>query len=262
MRVLSIAATGMSAQALNVEVIANNIANANTTGFKRSRAEFTDLLYQLERGSAVPSSGSESIVPEGAELGLGVRLSSIRNLNIQGPLNRTGNQLDIAINGEGWFQVSLPNGESAYTRAGSFNTNAQGQIVNGDGYPLEPSITVPQDTVAITVSKTGQVFARSGAGAQEQEIGQIQLSNFANAAGLRALGGNLFQVTDASGAAVTAAPGSDAFGVVEQGYLEDSNVDPVAEITELISAQRAYELNSKVIQAADDMAGVVTKGIR
>jgi flagellar basal-body rod protein FlgG len=156
----------------------------------------------------------------------------------------------------------LPNGETAYSRAGSFNTNADGLIVNGDGYPLEPNITVPQDTVQITINKSGQVFARSNTAAPEQEIGQLQLSTFANVAGLRALGGNLFQATEASGAAVTANPGSASFGVVEQGYLEDSNVDPVAEITELISAQRAYELNSKVIQAADDMAGIVSKGIR
>jgi flagellar basal-body rod protein FlgG len=262
MRVLSIAATGMSAQQLNVEVIANNIANSNTTGFKRSRAEFTDLLYQMERGAAVPAAGGEGLVPEGAELGLGVKLSAIRNINIQGPLSNTGNQLDLAVNGQGWFQIRNPDGEIVYSRAGSFNTDANGQIVNGDGYALEPSIVVPPDTVLITVNKAGQVFARTGNGSVEQDIGQISLSNFANPAGLRAMGGNLFQVTEASGAAASANPGSASYGVIEQGYLEESNVDPVKEITELISAQRAYELNSKVIQAADDMAGIVSKGIR
>jgi flagellar basal-body rod protein FlgG len=262
MRVLSIAATGMSAQQLNVEVIANNIANSNTTGFKRSRAEFTDLLYQIERNSSTPTLEAGSVVPEGAELGLGARLSSIRFINLQGPISNTGNQLDVAINGEGWFQVRNIDGQIAYTRAGALNTDANGQIVNGDGLPLEPSITVPNDTVAITISKTGQVFARTASSQTESEIGQITLAAFPNSAGLRALGGNLFQVTDASGAPTTANPGSAPMGVLEQGYLEESNVDPVQEITELISAQRAYELNSKVIQAADDMAGIVSKGLR
>jgi flagellar basal-body rod protein FlgG len=262
MRVLSIAATGMSAQQLNVEVIANNIANVNTTGFKRSRAEFTDLLYQIERSSSTPTLGGESVVPEGAELGLGARLSSIRNINLQGPISNTGNQLDVAINGDGWFQVRNLDGETVYTRAGSLNTDANGQIVNGDGLPLEPAITVPQDTIRVTISKTGQVFALTAGGSTETEIGQITLAAFPNSAGLRALGGNLFQASPASGAATVGNPGTSPLGVLEQGYLEESNVDPVQEITELISAQRAYELNSKVIQAADDMAGIVSKGIR
>ncbi len=261
MRVLSIAATGMSAQQLNVEVIANNIANVNTTGFKRSRAEFTDLLYQIERSSSVPSASEDTLVPEGAELGLGTRLSSIRNINLQGPISNTGNQMDVAINGEGWFQVKTLNGEIAYTRAGSFNTDANGQIVNGDGLPIEPALTVPPETVAVTINKTGEVFARTAAGTETQ-VGQITLASFANAAGMRALGGNLFQATEASGVATVTNPGTSPVGVLEQGYLEESNVDPVQEITELISAQRAYELNSKVIQAADDMAGIISKGIR
>ncbi len=262
MRVLSIAATGMSAQQTNVEVIANNIANLNTTGFKRSRAEFTDLLYQVERGASVPTADNSSVVPEGAELGLGVRLSAIRNINLQGPISNTGNELDIAINGGGWFQIRGADGDIVYSRAGSFNTNAQGQLVNGDGYPVEPAIAVPSDTVQVSISKSGQVFARVGNSSDLQNIGQITLANFPNAAGLRALGSNLFQVSEASGVSTTGLPGEPSFGVLEQGYLEESNVDPVREITELISAQRAYELNSKVIQAADDMAGIVSKGIR
>jgi flagellar basal-body rod protein FlgG len=262
MRVLSIAATGMNAQQLNVEVIANNIANSNTTGFKRSRAEFTDLLYQVERGASVPTASGDSVVPEGAELGLGVRLAAIRNINLQGPLNNTGNELDIAINGPGWLQLQTSNGEVVYSRAGSLNTNANGQIVNGEGFPIEPTISVPADTVQISINSDGKVFARVGNSPDVQEIGQITLSNFPNPAGLHALGNNLFQVSEASGAAASGNPGEPAFGTIEQGYLEDSNVDPVKEITELISAQRAYELNSKVIQAADDMAGVVSKGIR
>jgi flagellar basal-body rod protein FlgG len=262
MRVLSIAATGMNAQTTNVEVIANNIANSNTTGFKRSRAEFTDLLYQVERSASVPSQDGTNVVPEGAELGLGVRLAAIRNINLQGPISNTGNELDIAINGSGWLQIRGSDGEIVYSRAGSLNTNAQGQIVNSDGLVLEPAITVPTDTVQISINKTGGVFARIGNSSEQQSIGQLTLANFPNPAGLRALGSNLFQVSEASGAATTGLPGDPAFGVLEQGYLEESNVDPVREITELISAQRAYELNSKVIQAADDMAGIVSKGIR
>lgn len=262
MRALSIAATGMAAQQLNVEVIANNIANINTTGFKRSRAEFTDLLYQMERIHGVPNRGGEGSIPEGAQLGLGARLAAIRSLNIQGPLSNTGNKLDIAINGAGWFQVTGANGETLYTRAGAFNTNATGQIVTADGYTLDPAITVPSGTTDIHINQTGQVFAHTLGQADMTEVGQISLANFANAAGLNALGGNLYQPTEASGPAVTGLPGDLSFGTVAQGYLEGSNVDPVKEITDLISAQRAYEMNSKVIQAADDMAGVVSKGIR
>lgn len=262
MRALSIAATGMSAQQLNVEVIANNIANINTTGYKRTRAEFTDLLYQMERVQGIPAQAGEGVIPEGAQLGLGTRLAAIRLLNIQGPLAETGNQLDLAINGPGWFQVAGPNGETLYTRAGAFNTNAAGELVTADGYLVEPAITVPAGTTAIEINQAGEVFARLQGQADMTLAGQITLANFPNPAGLNALGGNLFQPTEASGAAVTGLPGSISFGNVQQGYLESSNVDPVREITELISAQRAYEMNSKVIQAADDMAGVVSKGIR
>jgi flagellar basal-body rod protein FlgG len=262
MRVLSIAATGMSAQATNVEVIANNIANSNTTGFKRSRAEFTDLLYQVERGASVPAADGQSVVPEGAELGLGVRLSAIRSINLQGPISNTGNELDIAINGAGWMQVRNADGEIVYTRAGALNTNAQGQLVTGDGLLIEPQIAIPADTVKVEINKQGQIFAQVGGSNELQNVGQITLANFPNPAGLHALGSNMFQVSEASGAPVTGLPGDPSFGVLEQGYLEESNVDPVREITELISAQRAYELNSKVIQAADDMAGIVSKGIR
>jgi flagellar basal-body rod protein FlgG len=262
MRALSIAATGMAAQQLNVEVIANNIANINTTGYKRTRAEFTDLLYQVERVQGVPAQSGEDMVPEGAQLGLGTRLSAIRLLNIQGPLAETGNQLDLALNGPGWFQVTSPAGETLYTRAGAFNISATGQIVTADGYPIEPALTVPAGTTGVEVNQTGEVFAKVEGQADPVSVGQITLANFTNPAGLNALGGNLFQPTEASGPAATGLPGDPSFGKVQQGYLENSNVDPVKEITELISAQRAYEMNSKVIQAADDMAGVVSKGIR
>lgn len=262
MRALSIAATGMAAQQTNVEVIANNIANINTTGFKQSRAEFTDLLYQMERIHGVPNRGGEAAIPEGAQLGLGVRLAAIRSLNTQGPLANTGNKLDVAINGSGWFQIAGADGETLYTRAGAFNTNAAGQIVTADGYLLEPAVTVPAGTTDININQTGEVFAHTLGQADLTSIGQINLANFPNPAGLNALGGNLYQASQSSGAAAAGLPGDPSFGTVAQGYLEGSNVDPVKEITGLISAQRAYEMNSKVIQAADDMAGVVSKGIR
>lgn len=262
MRALSIAATGMWAMQTNVEVIADNIANINTTGFKRSRAEFTDLLYQVERVHGAPDRTGQSSVPEGAQLGLGVRLAAIRSLNIQGPLANTGNRLDVAINGPGYFQITTADGETLYTRDGAFNTNANGQIVTTDGSLLEPGITVPPNTVDIQINKTGQVYAQVAGQTDPVAIGQITLATFPNSAGLDALGGNMFRASQASGPATTGLPGDPAFGATEQGYLEQSNVDPVKEITDLIAAQRAYEMNSKIIQAADDMLGVVSKGIR
>ncbi|MEN3793967.1 flagellar basal-body rod protein FlgG [Fulvimarina sp. MAC3] len=260
MRALAIAATGMNAQETNVEVIANNIANVNTTGFKRARAEFTDLLYQVERAKGVAAAGAEGVVPEGAQLGLGVRLAAIRNVHLQGSLKETGNKLDLALNGEGWFQIQGPGGAIRYTRDGAFNTNANGQIVTLDGYLVDPELTVPNNTSEIVVNEAGQVYARVEG--ELQDVGQLTLATFANNAGLHAEGGNLFSETVASGAPVVGVPGDPGFGVVNQGYLEDSNVDPVKEISELISAQRAYEMNSKIISAADEMASVVSKGIR
>ncbi|WP_274627878.1 flagellar basal-body rod protein FlgG [Arvimicrobium flavum] len=262
MRALAIAATGMTAQQTNLEVIANNIANINTTGFKRARAEFTDLLYQTDRTQGVPSRSNSGMVPEGVSIGLGVQTTAIRNVNVQGALNQTGNQFDLALTGTGWFQIEGADGQTLYTRAGAFNTDATGQIVTPDGYPVVPAITVPADAISIIVNKSGQVFARFDGEAEVQEIGQLTLATFANEAGLAPLGDNLFQETEASGAANVGVPGDPGFATVQQGYLEDSNVDPVKEITELISAQRAYEMNSKVIQAADEMAAVVSKNIR
>ena len=260
MRALAIAATGMSAQQLNVEVIANNIANINTTAFKRARAEFTDLLYQDERPAGVPNRGNQQPIPEGAQVGLGVRNAAIRNLHIQGALTSTGNKLDLAINGRGWFQIEGANGETFYTRAGSFNKNAEGQLVTIDGNLVTPQITIPADTTEVIVNETGEVFARVGTETTLQSLGQITLANFANDAGLEAMGGNLYQETTASGSAVVGVPGDPSFGTVEQGYLELSNVDPVKEITELITAQRSYEMNSKVIQAVDEMYSTVSRG--
>jgi flagellar basal-body rod protein FlgG len=252
----------MSAQQLNVEVIANNIANINTTGFKRARAEFTDLLYQVERTNGIPNSSGTSAIPEGAQLGLGTRLAAIRNVHLQGPLANTGNKLDVAINGTGWFQINGPDGETLYTRDGAFNTNENGLIVTLDGYEVQPSMTVPANTVDVHINKSGEVYAQVAGQTTQTLVGQLSLASFPNSAGLEELGGNLFRQTVSSGSATTGVPGQTGYGNIEQGYLEGSNVDPVKEITDLISAQRAYEINSKVIQAADDMAGTVSKGLR
>jgi flagellar basal-body rod protein FlgG len=258
MRALSIAATGMSAQEQNIEVIANNVANINTTGFKRSRAEFTDLIYQNERLQGVSSRGRDATVPEGAQIGLGVRTAAIRSVNIQGALTSTGNTLDVAINGRGWFQVTTANGDTVYTRDGAFNTNAQGQLVTSDGLLVTPNIVIPPTATSVAVSQSGLVTATVAGQTTAQTIGQLTIANFVNDAGLLALGGNLFQQTAASGQPNVGIPGDVAFGVIQQGYLEASNVDPVSEITNLISAQRAYEMNSKVIQAADQMSGTIS----
>ena len=258
MRALAIAATGMSAQQLNLEVIANNIANLNTTGFKGARAEFTDLLYQAERQQGVPNQAGQEAVPEGAMLGLGVRAAAIRNLHRQGSLAQTGNQLDLAVNGRGYFQITSPGGEINYTRAGAFNKNATGQLVTLEGYLVDPAILIPNNASEVTVNLSGQVFAKVDGQVQAQNLGQITLANFANDAGLEPLGNGLYRETAASGAPVTGVPGDPSFGKLQQGYLESSNVDPVKEITDLIAAQRAYEMNSKVIQAADKMGETLT----
>ncbi|HEV7246047.1 MAG TPA: flagellar basal-body rod protein FlgG [Shinella sp.] len=260
MKALAIAATGMNAQQTNLEVIANNIANINTTGFKRARAEFSDLLYQTERAAGVPNRANQSVVPEGAIIGLGVKTAAVRNLHLQGGLTSTGNSFDLALIGRGWFQIEAADGSTLYTRAGAFNTNADGQLVTLDGYTVVPGITVPADATEVTVSKSGQVYATVAG--DQQDLGQITLANFVNEAGLEPLGENLFRETAASGPANVGAPDEAGFAYIQQNYLEASNVDPVKEITDLISAQRAYEMNSKIIQAADEMAAVVSKNLR
>ena len=262
MRALSIAATGMAAQQTNVEVIANNVANINTTGFKRARAEFTDLLYETERAAGTPATDDETLIPEGNTIGLGVRTAAIRNLHMQGTLARTGNEYDLALNGIGWFQVQGEANEIVYTRDGAFNKNANGQLVTLDGKLVIPEITVPDDTTKLSVNQAGQVYATIGATGQQQLLGQLTIANFPNETGLEPLGGNLFRETTASGDAILGNPGEAGYASIQQGYLENSNVDPVKEITDLVSAQRAYEMNSKVISAADDMYSVITKEIR
>ncbi len=253
MQALRTAASGMSAQQLNVEVISNNIANMNTVGFKRQRAEFQDLLYQTIERAGSQSSSDGNIVPTGVQVGGGVKAGSVYRITEQGTPTLTDNPLDVAIQGKGYLQILLPSGETAYTRAGNFSTNDQGQIVTEDGYQVQPGITVPQNATDIIISKTGLVQVKLDGQPQPQTIGQLQLANFMNEGGLEAIGDNMFLETAASGAANLAVPGQPGFGMLLQHYTEASNVDSVSEITALITAQRAYEMNSKVITTADQM---------
>ncbi|WP_300298709.1 flagellar basal-body rod protein FlgG [Ferrovibrio sp.] len=259
MRSLSTGATGMMAQQLNVEVISNNIANMSTTAFKRQRAEFQDLLYQNMRRPGSSSSDANTIVPSGIQIGVGVRTAGVYRIHEQGNLTTTGNTYDLAISGKGYFQITLPSGETAYTRAGSFQVNAQGQIVTVDGYLLNPAITVPQGSLSVSIDATGIVEARIAGQANAQQLGQIQLATFINEAGLEATGDNLFLETAASGQPTVGNPNAVGFGTLRQGYVETSNVNPVQEITNLITAQRAYEMNSKTITASDEMLQTATR---
>ena len=253
MRALSIAATGMAAQQLNVEVISNNIANMNTVGFKRQRAEFQDLLYENVERMGAQSSEAGTVVPTGVQLGAGVKAGSVYRITTQGSLTQTGNRYDLAIDGRGYFQVLMPDGSTAFSRAGNFAVNDQGILCTDDGYLIQPQITVPADAKDVIISKTGQVQVLSGADPAPQIVGQLELATFMNEAGLQAIGDNLYLESGASGAAVTGSPGEVGFGQLVQGYTEASNVDAVSEITNLIVAQRAYEMNSKIVTAADEM---------
>lgn len=259
MRALRTATTGMSAQQTNVEVISNNIANMNTVGFKKQRAEFQDLLYQNVERMGAQSSATGTVVPTGVQIGLGVKTGSVYRILTQGSATLTDNPYDLAVQGKGYFQILMPSGETAYTRAGNFEVNNEGKIVTPDGYELQPSITVPQGTTIVTISKTGQVQATSVGQAAPSVVGQIQLASFFNEAGLDAIGDNLFLESGASGAPNIANPGEPGFGTLLQGYTEASNVDAVSEITALIVAQRAYEMNSKVITTADEMLSVAAQ---
>ena len=259
MRALNIAATGMLAQQLNVEVISNNIANMNTTAYKRQRAEFQDLLYQDERRVGSSSSDTGTIVPSGIQLGLGVRTAAVYRMPGQGQIITTENSLDLAIQGKGYFQVTLPSGETAYTRAGSLQLSPEGQIVTANGYTVLPGITIPNDAIDVTVNSSGQVEVTLAGQVQPQTVGQLELATFPNEVGLQALGDNLYAETPASGNPTTGVPGSTGFGTVLQGFLETSNVDVVQEITNLIRAQRAYEMNSKVIETSDQMLQTMTQ---
>ena len=259
MRSLSIAATGMLAQQLNVEVISNNIANMNTTGYKRQRAEFQDLLYQTVERVGSTSSDSGTIVPAGVQIGLGVKAAAVYNISEQGSLQSTDNPLDVAISGGGYFQVTLPSGDTAYTRAGSFQLSPTGEIVTVDGYTVAPAITVPINAISVTINQSGQVLVQLPNVVTQSTVGQFQLANFANPAGLDPQGDNLFLETAASGSANTGTPGAIGLGTIEQGFVETSNVNTVTEITNLITAQRAYEMNSKVIQTSDEMLSTINR---
>jgi flagellar basal-body rod protein FlgG len=246
------AATGMQAQTLNIDVISNNLANVGTSGFKKSRADFQDLLYQTLRSPGVASS-ADTQVPTGIQVGNGVRPAATQKMFSQGDFSHTDNQLDMAIEGNGFFQVIQPNGEIGYTRAGTFKLDSDGRVVTSDGLPLEPEVTVPSDATSISIGTDGTVSVVLAGQSQPSQIGNIELAGFINPAGLNSIGRNLFTPTAASGDPTTGTPGQETFGTVAQGYLEMSNVSVVDEMVNMITAQRAYETNSKTIQASDEM---------
>lgn len=259
MRALQIAATGMSAQQMRVEVISNNLANMSTTGYNARRAEFADLHYQQMTRPGTINATDGTTIPAGVQLGLGVRPTAVSVNLSQGSLSSTGGDLDVAIDGSGYLEVTLPSGISAYTRDGGLKRTGEGQIVTSDGYPVVPDITIPDDARAIAINADGEVYAYFNDQVQPQLLGQFTLASFTNEKGLEAMGSNLFLETGASGPPNVNTPGQDALGTLRQGYLEESSVDPVREITELIKAQRGYELNAKVITAADQMLGATTQ---
>lgn len=250
---LDIAAGGLQAQQTNVDVISQNLANLSTTGFKRQIPEFRDLLYQDIRRVGSTSSDTGTIVPTGIQLGLGVKTSAIHRDIQQGTLTSTTEPLDLAINGRGYFQITLPDGTNAYTRDGTFQISPTGEIVTADGFPLSPTITIPQNATAVSINSSGVVEATIPSQVTPSNLGQIQLATFINENGLQATGSNLFVETQASSTPVVGNPGIDGVGTIQQGFLENSNVNPVSEITNLIVAQRAYEMNTKVITASDQM---------
>ncbi len=253
MRALSIAATGLQAQQLHVEVISNNIANINTNGFKRQEVEFQDLLYQNVQRAGTNTSDSGTIVPSGVQLGLGVNAGAVYRIFQQGTMNQTGSKFDVAIQGRGFFKIELPTGDFAYTRAGSFQPNTDGDLVTPEGYKLSPGINIPGDTLQVTINPEGEVFVLQSGQTDSTSAGKIDLESFINEAGLEAMGDNLYAETQASGPPIAITAGDTGTGSFLQGYLEASNVDPVTELTNLITAQRGYEFNSKVISASDDM---------
>ena len=254
-RSLWTSATGMQAQSMNLDVISNNLANVSTAGFKKSRAEFQDLLYETIRPAGTPSS-QDTEVPAGIQLGHGTRPSSVLKLFSQGDLENTKNELDLAIEGDGFFQIVLPNGETAFTRDGGFKLDSNGRIVNADGFSLEPEITVPTDAISISVGMDGTVSVLQAGDSTPTEVGTIELARFVNPSGLISMGKNLYITTEASGDELTGTAGEDGLGTIAQGFLEMSNVSVVDEMVSMITAQRAYEANSKSIQTADEMLAI------
>jgi flagellar basal-body rod protein FlgG len=250
-RALFTSATGMQAQQLNLDVIANNLSNVNTTGFKRSRVDFQDLLYQTMRPAGTRSGSNE--IATGVQVGHGTRPVATQKIFAQGNFQQTDNPLDLVIEGDGFFSVVRPDGQLAYTRSGAFKRDSQGQIVNSDGLVLQPAVTLPQDAQNISIGSDGTVSITTATSPNPTQVGQIQLARFVNPAGLNAIGRNLFLPTQASGTATTGQPGQQGFGSIGQGFLESSNVSVVEEMVNMIAAQRAFEVNSKAIKTADEM---------
>lgn len=259
MRALKIAATGMSAQQLRVETIANNLANMNTTAYNPRRAEFADLHYQQVTRAGTVNASDGTILPTGVQVGLGVRPAAISVHLQQGALEQTGADLDVAIEGKGYLEVTLPSGESGYTRDGALKRSAEGLIVTSDGHAVAPDVTIPDDALSISINASGEIYAYFDETAEGQLLGQFNLASFTNPKGLEAIGSNLFTETEASGAPNVSTAGEDGLGTFRQGYLEGSSVDSVREVTELIEAQRGYEMNSKVISAVDQMMSATTQ---
>jgi flagellar basal-body rod protein FlgG len=256
-RALWTAGTGMNVQQANLDIIANNIANVNTNGFKKSRADFQDLMYQTLRLQGAKNEGGNQ-VPTGIQVGHGAMLTSVQKVFVQGDFQQTGNELDWAIEGNGFFQITLPTGEKAYTRSGSFKVDSQSRVVTSDGYLVEPNLTIPAKTLNISVLADGTVSAQVQGQKDPQNVGKIDMAIFPNNSGLKAIGRNLFQETEASGTPTVGAPGADGAGTVLQGFLEMSNVNVMQEMIALIAGQRAYEMNTKTIQAADEMLQMAT----
>ncbi|MEJ7600388.1 MAG: flagellar basal-body rod protein FlgG [Kofleriaceae bacterium] len=253
-RSLATAASGMEAQQTKLDVTANNIANVSTNGFKKGRAEFADLMYQELRPGGAPT-GAGTSAPTGTEIGLGTRLVATSRALGQGELHQTGGPLDVAVEGQGYLPIALPGGETGYTRNGALHMSAEGRLVTSDGFSVAGDITIPPDAQSVTIAADGTVSAKVAGDTQSVELGQIQIATFANPGGLAAQGGTLFRETTASGTAVLGAPGEGGAGSLRQGMLEVSNVNVVEEMIDLISGQRAYEINSRVIRAADEMLG-------
>lgn len=262
MRALYTAASGMAAQELNVQVISNNIANVRTTGYKRQRIHFQDLLYENFRRAGAPTSDQNTQAPAGTFVGSGVKTAATGRVMNQGNVSPTEKEYDIAIKGEGFFKVRMPDGRTAYTRDGGFDLDSQGQLVTKEGYLVEPGITVPQNTQSVSISANGTVSATVTGQVAPQALGQIGLARFVNKVGLESIGENLFTETAASGAAIDGVGNAEGFGGLQQSYLEEANVNAVTEISSLIQAQRAYEMNSKVITAADQMMSATSQLFR
>jgi len=259
MKALQIAATGMAAQQMKVDVVSNNLANMSTTGYNPRRADFADLTYQQMARPGSVSAADGSMLPTGIQIGLGVRPAAVSVVIGQGSLDATGGDLDVAIDGNGYLEVQMPSGQTGYTRDGALKRSAEGLIVTSDGYPVAPGITIPSDARGLTISPSGEVWADFANRVDPELIGQLTISSFPNEKGLEAIGSNLFLESPASGAAFSGSPGQDGLGTLRHGYLEGSTVDAVREVTELIKAQRGYELNAKVITAADQMLAATTQ---